>query len=104
MRRIFIVVSILLAIPAFSTTAIVIRHGQSLSNTHDINSGSPAESIKYPLTELGKKQVADAAKMLKEKHPDLVKNIRWVYASPLKRTQETAEILRKGLGISHDKM
>lgn len=68
------------------------RHGQAISNVKDLCSCWP-EKFKNPLTLAGKKQATETAKKLKTKNIDLI------FASPLLRTKQTAEIVAKVLGI-----
>ncbi|MDP3991008.1 MAG: class I tRNA ligase family protein [Candidatus Nealsonbacteria bacterium] len=67
-----------------------LRHGESLKNIKKVNSCWP-ETIKYPLTKKGKKQIEKAAKELKNKKIDLI------FSSDLLRTKQTAEIIAKEL-------
>ena len=68
------------------------RHGQAISNVKEIVSCWP-EKFKNPLTKLGKEMVKESAEKLKDKNIDLI------FASPLLRTQQTAEIVEKKLKI-----
>lgn len=67
------------------------RHGESennvlgVSNTHDLNA--------YHLTELGREQSEVAAEYLQNEGIDAI------YASPFLRTQETAEVVARRLGV-----
>jgi broad specificity phosphatase PhoE len=63
-------------------TFYLVRHGQK-----EETAGDP------PLTDVGKKQAALTAEHLKGK------DIRYMYASPLKRTLETADIISKELRL-----
>jgi broad specificity phosphatase PhoE len=69
------------------------RHGQAQSNVNRILAGRHMESH---LTELGRQQVVDSAKQL-------MKNIaiEKVYASPVIRTVETAQIVCQILGTDY---
>jgi isoleucyl-tRNA synthetase len=70
-------------------TYILIRHGESEYNVKKILNGDPA--VHNPLTEVGRQQVRDAAKLLPE-------SVDYIYHSPLQRTRETAQILADELG------
>ncbi len=72
----------------------VMRHGGAESNITGIIS-SRVENVDH-LTEAGKKQVLDSSKELKDKKIDLI------IASDFLRTKETAEIVKKELGLSDD--
>jgi len=69
------------------------RHGQAESNVNRILAGRHLESH---LTEIGRQQVADSTRQL-------MKNIaiEKVYASPVTRTMETAQIVCEILGIDY---
>jgi isoleucyl-tRNA synthetase len=74
----------------------VMRHGEAESNaTNTISS-----LVKNPthLTDNGKKQVEDAAELLKGEKFDLI------FTSDFARTKETAAIIAEKLGISEDKI
>jgi broad specificity phosphatase PhoE len=90
----------LLSETLFAQSLVVIRHGESLSNTGSIVNGDPLESEKYPLTEKGMAQVASSAKELSSS----ISEVRWVYVSPLLRTRQTAQILMKNLNLDSSKM
>lgn len=71
----------------------LVRHGESEGNAGgDKISSDPV--FHDPLTELGKKEVADAASNLKDKHIDVI------ITSPFVRTKETAHILAEVLGYT----
>ena len=75
-------------------TYYAIRHGESESNITDmVNAHS---DIHNPLTEKGKAQILEQVSALQEKniHIDII------LTSPMQRTQETAQLLRTGLGLS----
>lgn len=75
-------------------TYYAIRHGESESNITDmVNAHS---DIHNPLTEKGKAQILEQVAALQEKniHIDII------LTSPMQRTQETAQLLRTGLGLS----
>ncbi len=65
-----------------------VRHGQTLMNTKHVHQG-PEE----PLTELGKKQAAAVALILKKKNIDVI------ITSPFVRAHETASIIARELDL-----
>jgi isoleucyl-tRNA synthetase len=69
----------------------VVRHGESDNNVMGIISSNPQKP--HHLTELGKKQVVEAAEKLRGKKIDLI------YVSPFVRTQETAKIIAEKINI-----
>jgi probable phosphoglycerate mutase len=69
-------------------TVLVMRHGLSEGNvTRRLSAAAPGE----PLTEIGRRQAADAAEALAGR------NVARVYASPLLRARQTAEVLARAL-------
>lgn len=72
-------------------TFYAIRHGQAHSNT--TNTWDCGRDPENHLTELGQEQVTASAQSLKEKNIDVI------IASPFLRTQETAAIIAKELGL-----
>lgn len=70
---------------------MIIRHGEAENNTLDRSSWKNEDE--YHVTENGKEQTIDAAKILADKKIDLI------ISSPLLRTRETSEILAKELNI-----
>jgi len=74
------------------------RHGQAISNTKAICSCWP-EKFKNPLTILGKEIVREAAEKLKKRLDLEGQSIDLIFASPLLRTEQTAKIAGKVLGI-----
>lgn len=72
----------------------IMRHGQAKSNVKRLCSCWP-EKFHNPLTVVGKKTVKESAQKL------LDKNINLIFASPLLRTQQTAEIVGKALKLKH---
>jgi 2,3-bisphosphoglycerate-dependent phosphoglycerate mutase len=72
---------------------ILMRHGQAENNVSRMLVG---RHIKSHLTDQGKQQVADAAKNLKSVEIDKV------FASPVIRTVETAQIVCKTLGMNYE--
>ncbi len=77
-------------IPSSKNSYILMRHGEAESNM--INKIDDTLTT-YHLTERGKQQVAAALKKLKRLDIDMV------YASPILRTKETAEMAAKELGF-----
>ncbi len=70
--------------------AILIRHGESVSNTLNIVSG---DLDKYPLTDKGKNQAIRAGNELKKL------NIDAIVSSPILRVRETAQIISSILNV-----
>lgn len=70
----------------------ILRHGEALSNVREIASCWP-EKFKNPLTESGREKIKESAEKLKDK------NISLIFASPLWRTKQTAEIIGRELKI-----
>ena len=68
----------------FNTRLIIIRHGETEYNVKGLFQGQ----LDAELTEKGKKQAACAAERLKDTTFDVL------YASPLKRTLDTAQIVK----------
>ena len=68
------------------------RHGQAISNVKEIVSCWP-EKFKNPLTKIGKEMIKESAEKVTDKKIDLI------FASPLLRTQQTAEIVAKKLKL-----
>ncbi|KKS05011.1 MAG: Isoleucine-tRNA ligase [Candidatus Nomurabacteria bacterium GW2011_GWA2_41_25] len=71
-----------------------IRHGEADNIILDIATSNQLKDDKYHLTEKGRKEVLASAQALKDKKIDIV------FASPLIRTKETAEIVAKIIGFS----
>lgn len=71
---------------------LVMRHGESETNTKGIVSYEPNDP--FPLTERGRTQAKATALKLKEKGVELI------VASPILRTKETAQIVAQTLGLS----
>jgi broad specificity phosphatase PhoE len=69
---------------------ILIRHGQSTANASGVWQGQKD----FPLSEVGRRQAVTAGRVLKGKR------ISSVYASPLSRALETAEIVAREAGFS----
>lgn len=76
--------------PASRNRYILMRHGESVSNLKQVTS---SHGTQHPLTLRGRKQVAFAVRALKKKNIDLM------YASPVRRTKETADMIARGLGV-----
>jgi len=70
----------------------LVRHGEAQSNVKGFFSSMP-ERKENPLTQNGREQIEETAKILADEKIDLI------LASPLQRTQETAEILAKKLKV-----
>lgn len=68
----------------------IVRHGQSTDNAQDILGGHRDSE----LTETGREQARVVAEKLREHDIDVI------YASPLKRAYETAEIIARSNGFS----
>lgn len=82
----------------FSGAAVVLRHGQSEANVAGIIASSPEIALhNYGLTKEGRKQVRKSAREIKRCFParEFV-----IVASPLLRTQQTAEETAKILGVA----
>lgn len=77
--------------PERFTKITVLRHGQSEGNLIPIYQGKVPGTN---LTELGKEQASKSALFLKDK------NVHFLYASPLARTQQTAQAVADATGIS----
>ena len=71
---------------------ILIRHGQSTANESGVWQGQ----LDFPLSELGRLQAAETGRALKGTR------ISGLYASPLSRAFETAEIIAHEAGFSGD--
>ena len=98
-HRIVAICIIMGALPqaAYARQVIVIRHGEAENNVQHLLSSHPGSPTDLPLTAKGVQQVEAAAtamdKVVSHKQ-DVV-----MYASPMKRTQQTAEVLRAALNI-----
>jgi isoleucyl-tRNA synthetase len=77
------------------TKLVFVRHGESESNAANI---IYSDNDKYPLTENGRAQISAAAEKLKIDLA-LQKDKIVFYASPLLRTQESAQIISEALDI-----
>jgi isoleucyl-tRNA synthetase len=74
----------------------VMRHGESTKNIAHIIDQGQTES---PLTERGRAQVVEAAAALKRQLVRSKVKLAAIVASPIQRTQETAELMARELGI-----
>jgi probable phosphoglycerate mutase len=74
-----------------STIFYLIRHGQIAANVE----GRWHGSTDSPLNSLGERQASRLGTYLKKSH----KEIAAVYTSPLKRTQRTAELVGRHIGV-----
>ncbi|MFA4873454.1 MAG: class I tRNA ligase family protein [Patescibacteria group bacterium] len=72
---------------------IFMRHGRAVSNVNDICNGSVEISQSYPLVEEGIAQVRTTITTLKNEKIDAI------YSSDFLRTQQTAEMIAKELGV-----
>lgn len=74
------------------TTFFLVRHGEGEQNVrHILSSADNAEE--FGLTEIGKRQIEKAAEDLTKEGVDII------FASPLRRTRETAEIIAESIGV-----
>ncbi len=69
---------------------LIIRHGQSQADLEARHEGR----ADFPLTDLGREQAQKAADWITEHYPPQV-----IYASPLKRAAETAQIIAGRVGV-----
>ncbi len=76
----------------------VMRHGEAESNVQGIVNSKLAFIAKYGLTSRGHIEAKAAALKLQEKKIDII------IASPFRRTQETAEIVAKAIGLDTQKI
>ena len=74
----------------------VMRHGEADHNVNELLSGS--NNVPSHLTDSGKEKIKENAEKLKGEKIDMI------FASPLFRTQETAELIAEGIGLSKDKI
>lgn len=75
-----------------SNTYCLVRHGEAENNILGLlNSGTGKRE--YPLTERGRRQVAETAEFLRTETPD------FIVASPVLRARETAETIALALDI-----
>jgi broad specificity phosphatase PhoE len=72
-------------------TIYLVRHGENPAN---INSEFSYKLVDYSLTPKGRLQAQQTAEHFRDK------DIHEIYASPLKRTRETAEIIAATLGLT----
>ena len=76
----------------FNNKYYLLRHGEAMSNIKQVVSSWP-ETFENPLTEKGVKMIEESAKKLMDK------NIDFIFASDLLRTQQTASIVGRALKI-----
>ncbi len=76
----------------------ILRHGEALSNVKGIISSWP-EKINNPLTENGVAQIEKVAQKLKNTYAEQGQSINLIFSSDLLRTEQTAEIIKKEIGI-----
>lgn len=76
----------------------VMRHGESEANVLGVAVGDPQRGVEgFGLTDLGRRQAAEAARAFKESYAPPV-NKTEIVASDFRRTRETAELLAQTLG------
>lgn len=76
----------------------ILRHGEAMSNVKKVVSSWP-EKFKNPLTERGIEMIKESALKLKNTCAEHGRSINFIFASPLLRTRQTAEIVGKILKI-----
>ncbi len=84
-------------LPANNTDIVILRHGQSLANLKGIIASQfSTAGHAYGLTDIGRDQVAESALKIKAQFPgrQIV-----IVASPLLRTQQTAQVTADILGV-----
>jgi broad specificity phosphatase PhoE len=79
------------ACPVTGVVAWYVRHGHNLANQHPRRLSHKV--IDYPLTELGIAQATALARRLAQEHVPAA-----IYASPLRRAVQTAEIIARWVG------
>jgi len=79
-----------------TNTYRIMRHGEAESNVGGFVSSD--NSVKSSLTEKGISDVKNTASSLKGSKPD------FIFVSPLERTQETAKLVKKELGLSDEQI
>jgi isoleucyl-tRNA synthetase len=77
-------------VPKSGNNYFLMRHGRSESN--DKNISSTKIDAKNPLTDVGREQVVEAAKVIQEKKIDII------ISSPFERVRETAELVARHIG------
>jgi broad specificity phosphatase PhoE len=75
-----------------SITIYLVRHGEAENNIRFILDSCPGKS-EYPLTAVGRLQIAAVAETLKSADADVL------LSSPLLRTRQTAEIIAEATGL-----
>ncbi len=79
------------------TKLILVRHGQAENNVENIITN---RTDKYDLTELGKKQIAEAAEKVAGEISQYPEKVLFL-ASPVLRAHESAEMISKKIGIGY---
>jgi broad specificity phosphatase PhoE len=77
----------------------ILRHGEALSNKKEVVSSLP-ETFRNPLTSHGKEMIQESADFLKKLLIFQHKTLDFIFASPLLRTVQTAQIVGKALKIT----
>ncbi len=78
---------------------LLMRHGESESNTKNVINSSARDLDLHPLTETGKTQVELSVRSIKERQEKTGRRITKIYASDFRRTRETAERTAEALGL-----
>jgi broad specificity phosphatase PhoE len=87
------------SIPRRGLTIAIVRHGRAEHNDRHVSNCTLQSPIAH-LTPIGRKQVFKTAKNLRQSGLSKDRVVA-IYASPLMRTQETAQILRDELGLAN---
>ena len=74
----------------------VMRHGEAIDNAKHLN--DPKGDPNNHLTAIGERETVDSARKIKNEKIDLI------FSSPFLRTRETAEILRRELGLKEEQL
>lgn len=77
-------------------TYTLMRHGHYEGNTSGMVSSDPEKDDAHNLSDVGKQEALEAAKMLSKEKIDLI------FASDFERTKETANVVAEHLGLSKD--
>jgi isoleucyl-tRNA synthetase len=80
------------------TKLILVRHGQAENNVENIITN---RTDKYDLTELGKKQIAEAAEKVAKETSDYLDKVVF-FASPVLRAHESAEMISQKIGVKYE--
>jgi len=80
-------------VPKSGNTLYLTRHGESENNTKNVLSSDQSEN---GVTEKGKEQIEGLVTQLKE--------VDYIYHSPVRRTTETAQMVAEKLGIASDRL